>query len=454
MGKVRLLKNQLRREKAKKRKLNEDPQPAVDLEAEQKPQTSPDTSNKTSPTTASTNPPATSTSSPGDEQVDEHTQPLYHEFESIFSKFEPTPEEPNQLIKPEKEPEEESEFELELELESEATTNEKFQVSIAELKARSKYPQIVEWCDVNAKDPYLLVAIKLNINVVPVPAHWSNKHDYLAGRRGFERPPFQLPGYILETGIQDMRNHLDELSIRQQQRDRVQPKMGKLDIDYQKLHDAFFKHQTRPRLLGYGDVYFEGREISTEDDDVLDDVKPGKLSTELLKAMGLPENGKTPPPWLSTMREIGKPPAYSHLLIPGIDITYANIGYLVDQEQTYGKDEEEEHWGEVQEESSDEEEIDEEEEEEEEKEIEDPTDVTAPTYFEEEGDDKHDIEDEVVIQATEPKDRKLYTVLQDSESVADTLLGSERKYDLGDKSKEELVSKDETKEPEPTKFKF
>ena len=43
--------------------------------------------------------------------------------------------------------------------------------------------------------------------------------------------------------------------------ERVQPKMGKIDIDYQVLHDAFFKYQTKPVLTGHGDVYFEGKEF-------------------------------------------------------------------------------------------------------------------------------------------------------------------------------------------------
>ena len=29
-------------------------------------------------------------------------------------------------------------------------------------------------------------------------------------------------------------------------REKVRPKLGKIDIDYQKLHDAFFKWQTKP----------------------------------------------------------------------------------------------------------------------------------------------------------------------------------------------------------------
>ena len=37
--------------------------------------------------------------------------------------------------------------------------------------------------------------------------------------------------------------------------------MGKLDIDYQVLHDAFFKYQTKPSLTGLGELYYEGKEF-------------------------------------------------------------------------------------------------------------------------------------------------------------------------------------------------
>lgn len=37
--------------------------------------------------------------------------------------------------------------------------------------------------------------------------------------------------------------------------------MGKLDIDYQVLHDAFFKYQTKPNLTGLGELYYEGKEF-------------------------------------------------------------------------------------------------------------------------------------------------------------------------------------------------
>ena len=34
----------------------------------------------------------------------------------------------------------------------------------------------------------------------------------------------------------------------------MQPKMGKINIDYQILHDAFFKFQTKPKLTQHGDM--------------------------------------------------------------------------------------------------------------------------------------------------------------------------------------------------------
>jgi splicing factor 3B subunit 2 len=35
--------------------------------------------------------------------------------------------------------------------------------------------------------------------------------------------------------------------LKQRMRERMNPKLGKLDIDYQLLPDAFFKYQSKPR---------------------------------------------------------------------------------------------------------------------------------------------------------------------------------------------------------------
>ncbi len=73
-------------------------------------------------------------------------------------------------------------------------------------------------------------------NSVSVPRHWSQKRKYLQGKRGIEKPPFELPDFIAATGISDLRQtYLDkenEKKLKAKQRDRMAPKMGKMNIDY------------------------------------------------------------------------------------------------------------------------------------------------------------------------------------------------------------------------------
>lgn len=84
------------------------------------------------------------------------------------------------------------------------------QPSIAALKANTGRPEVVEWADVTSRDPHLLVQLKSYRNTVPIPRHWNAKRKYLAGKRGFERPPFELPEFVKRTGIQDMRESMLE----------------------------------------------------------------------------------------------------------------------------------------------------------------------------------------------------------------------------------------------------
>ena len=132
-------------------------------------------------------------------------------------------------------------------------------LTVAELKQLVKKPEVVEWTDVTAADPRLLLHLKSSRNSVPIPQHWSAKRDYLQGKRGIEKPPFQLPAYIADTGIATMRDAVKEkeanMTLKAKTRERVQPKMGKIDIDYQKLHDAFFKFQTKPPVTSFGEMF-------------------------------------------------------------------------------------------------------------------------------------------------------------------------------------------------------
>ena len=87
------------------------------------------------------------------------------------------------------------------------------------------------------------------------------QRKYLSGKRGIEKPPFELPEFIKKTGIMEMREALQqkdaEQSMKTKMRQRVRPKLGKIDIDYQKLHDAFFRYQTKPKMTRHGDIYYE-----------------------------------------------------------------------------------------------------------------------------------------------------------------------------------------------------
>ena len=55
------------------------------------------------------------------------------------------------------------------------------------------------------------------------------------------------------------------------------PKVGRMEIDYQVLHDAFFKYQTKPKLTIHGDLYYEGKEFEI----TLKEKRPGHLSDDL-----------------------------------------------------------------------------------------------------------------------------------------------------------------------------
>lgn len=201
-------------------------------------------------------------------------------------------------------------------------------LSVAVLKQLVTRPEVVEVWDVTASDPALLVTLKSYRNSVPVPRHWCQKRKYLQGKRGIAKPPFELPEFIAATGISRIRQALqeedDKKKLKQRQRERMQPKMGKLDIDYQVLHDAFFRHQTKPKLTQHGDTYYEGKEFEVR----LKEKRPGMLSQDLKEALGMPDGA--PPPWLINMQRYGPPPSYPNLKVPGLNAPIpagASFGY-------------------------------------------------------------------------------------------------------------------------------
>ena len=69
------------------------------------------------------------------------------------------------------------------------------------------------------------VSLKATRNTVPVPRHWCFKRKYLQGKRGIEKPPFELPEFIQRTGIMEMRAALqekeDQKTLKAKMRDKV-----------------------------------------------------------------------------------------------------------------------------------------------------------------------------------------------------------------------------------------
>lgn len=256
--------------------------------------------------------------------VPEPSGPLWEMYKDVAGKFDEVAAESLTLKDSEKPevyfddgdeiPDEEQENEPKL---SKKKRKEMNKLSVAELKAMVRKPEIVEWTDTSAPDPRLLIHIKAHRNVVPVPSHWSLKREYLSSKRGVEKAPFALPKFIQETGISEMRDAAldkqEQSTLKQKQRERVQPKMGKLDIDYQKLYEAFFRFQTKPELTRYGEIYYEGKEYETN----LKHLRPGELSDELRDALNMAPGA--PPPWLVNQQRYGPPPSYPALKLPGLN---------------------------------------------------------------------------------------------------------------------------------------
>ncbi|TXG72189.1 hypothetical protein EZV62_000768 [Acer yangbiense] len=199
---------------------------------------------------------------------------------------------------------------------------------------------VVEVWDATAADPKLLLFLKAYRNTVPVPRHWCQKRKFLQGTHGIQKKPFQLPDFIAATGIEKIRQAYiekqDSNKFKQKQREHMQPKMEKMDIDYQVLHDAFFKYQTKPKLTNHGDLYYEGKEFEVK---LREMKKPDTISQELKQALGKPDGA--PPPWLINMQRYGPPPSYPHLKIPELNAPLKH-----------------KHWGDLEEEEEEEEQID------------------------------------------------------------------------------------------------
>lgn len=215
--------------------------------------------------------------------------------------------------------------------------------NLIDLKSRVPHPEVIEWYDCDARYPLLNATIKSTKNVVGIPSHWQLKREYLSGRSLLNKKPFELPDIMKQTNIESMRNvlangdqqQMQDSSLKEMTRIRVQPRLGTLDIDYKKLYDIFFKLGSTWKpdiLLPFGDLYYENRNLEEEAqwERIKRTVRPGKISKSLREVMGMKEGQL--PPWCHKMEKLGMPPSYPNMKIAGLNW---DIQFLKDE--IYGK---------------------------------------------------------------------------------------------------------------------
>jgi splicing factor 3B subunit 2 len=201
---------------------------------------------------------------------------------------------------------------------------ERRRLTITEFKQLVERPDLVEEHDRNASDPRLLIFLKMQRNTIQVPRHWSRKRKYLQGKRGYEKPPFTLPAFIKNTGITAIRDEqlriYSEKTRKQKQRSTRGGARGKMAINYQTLHDAFFIHQTKPPLTLFGDVYHEQKEREIK----YRAFKPGRLTDRLKKALGIPATWRVIAPGGLPVfdQEDDEKPREGQILAQGTELTW------------------------------------------------------------------------------------------------------------------------------------
>lgn len=379
---------------------------------------------------------------------------------------------------------------------------------ISLLKKTVERPDLVESQDMNSRDPHFLIYLKSIKNSVPVPRHWTNKYRYLGHKRSLEQSRYKIPEFLLNAGISgSMRtsNAFVGKTAKQLARERARPRLGKIDVDYQSLHDAFFKHQKKyylpklkTRLKIHNQLYYENEEFQGIFRHKRLDRKNNKLSNKLRLALGMTSR-LTPPAWLKNMQRYGPPLSYPGLKIPGLNAPIPEgasfgdhvngwgrppvdlqgqplYGLDVFSKETGEQEEEEDnivHWGDLE---SDEEFESEDEDDDEDMELEDDEvvketkyqaepqvkeKITSKEVREEDEDNQLAVDRELdlrkvkanIVQrekkaSTEEKDKKLFVVLEEqkAEIKKTDLVGNNYTYNLSGHQDTEEISKPKNKE--------
>lgn len=202
-------------------------------------------------------------------------------------------------------------------------------ISLIDLKLYSNNPNLVSRKDLNAPFPFLLVKIKSDFNIVNFPFN-SETNGEIISRSSLNQSKYVIPPNVLLANI----SALKKIDFENQEKKIKKMKIGelskaiiKINVDYQKMHDSFFKYDYEPKLSIYGEIFGNNNgkknhdRFSLSKEKIFYNSENGIISNSLKKALGIEKfpNGQIPFPWIKKMRKFGLPPAYSGIKIMGIN---------------------------------------------------------------------------------------------------------------------------------------
>lgn len=204
------------------------------------------------------------------------TDPLYEMYRSVTSRL---------RKRPRSEPKESETEPQELPPASKKQQRLAAKPSLASLKARTPFPELIEWYDADARYPEFLVQMKSVPHAVQVPSNWRLRQEipHFAAKEKYEVP-------------EPIKSRAPAAA----------------DVDYELLHSLFFGPQAvykNDHRLPFGhvvDLNLRRRAFKSRTEPV---APPKQLSARLRSALQLKPHDA--PPWAEYVKEHGLAPGYS-----------------------------------------------------------------------------------------------------------------------------------------------
>ncbi|GFQ90759.1 splicing factor 3B subunit 2 [Trichonephila clavata] len=107
--------------------------------------------------------------------------------------------------------------------------------------------------------------LKASSNIILLPHHWCFKRKYSQGKRGIEKPAWELPDFIKPVGTMKVRQALQEREDQKTTKAKMPKRVRLVDkerhADSQKFQNRGFKRGAKSELTILGDLYYEGKAL-------------------------------------------------------------------------------------------------------------------------------------------------------------------------------------------------